>query len=70
MERAFGGSDLDWVAVRPTRLTGGPPSGRAVVTDRFRLLSRINRGDVAAWMLDVAEGAEPITDRTPMITAG
>jgi uncharacterized protein YbjT (DUF2867 family) len=70
MERTFERSGVDWVAVRPTRLVDGPPTGRVARAERFGLWSRISRGDVAAWMLDAVEGAGPVADRTPMITAG
>jgi putative NADH-flavin reductase len=68
MERILGEGNLDWMAVRPTRLVDGPPTGRAHVCERFRLGSSISRGDVASWLLDAAEATAPITRRTPMIT--
>jgi hypothetical protein len=69
LERTFAQSSLDWIAVRPTRLVEGPPTGRIVGTDWFGLFSRIRRSDVAAWMLDAVAASGPVTDRTPMITA-
>jgi uncharacterized protein YbjT (DUF2867 family) len=70
MELTFEQSGVDWVAVRPTRLVDGPPTGRVARAERFGLWSRISRGNVAAWMLDAVEGVGPVADRTPMITAG
>lgn len=58
-EKAVRESDLDWLIVRPTRLTDGP------VTKRYRLgehlpfplfsMPRISRADVAAFLLDQLE---------------
>ena len=69
MERIFAATSLDWVAVRPTRLVDGAPTGRTRECTVFRLGSSVSRGDVATWMLDAVESAEPIRNRTPMITA-
>ena len=69
MEAALVQSGLDWLAVRPTTLTGGPPSGAARVVDRYGLLSRISRGSVAAWMLTAIESPAPFRDRTPLIAS-
>ena len=70
MESAFASSSLDWVAVRPTRLTDGRHDGAIRTCVQFRSWSSIARGAVARWLLDVAESRAPISDRTPMITAG
>ena len=67
MEAVFAGSGLDWLAVRPTTLMAGPPTGFVQVVHRFGLFSRTTRGDVAAWMLAAAERPEPFAERTPMI---
>lgn len=67
MEAVFADSGLDWLAVRPTTLRAGPPTGSVQVVQHFGLLSRISRGDVAAWMLAAAERPEPFTERTPML---
>ncbi|SOD80317.1 NAD(P)-dependent oxidoreductase [Spirosoma fluviale] len=58
-EKAVRESDLDWLIVRPTRLTDGP------VTKHYRLgehlpfplfsMPRISRADVAAFLLDQLE---------------
>ncbi len=69
MEAVLAGSGLDWVAVRPTTLTGGPPSGSVHVVDRYGLLTRVRRADVATWMLDAAESPDAPEDRTPMIAS-
>lgn len=69
MERVFRSSNLDWLAIRPTTLTGGKPLGNARVTDYYGLMNRIRRADVAAWMLDALElPRDKNKDRTPMIT--
>ena len=62
-------SGLDWQAVRPTTLNHKPATGRARITDRYRVSDSIPRQDVAAFMLDQLETAAP-SQRTPMITAG
>ena len=67
MEAVFARSGLDWLAVRPTTLVAGPPTGSVQAVDRYGMRSRISRGDVAAWMLDALETPEPFTERTPMI---
>jgi NAD(P)H-binding len=68
MERVLAGGSLEWMAVRPTRLVDGPPTGRVRECGRFGLRSCITRGDVAAWMLDAAELGVLPRNRTPMIT--
>lgn len=68
MEGVLAASALDWVAVRPTRLVDGGPTGRVRACEAFRLTSSISRGDVVAWLLDAVEGPEPASERTPMIT--
>jgi hypothetical protein len=68
MERVFAGSTLDWLAVRPTRLIDGPPTGRARTCTHFRVGSTIARADVAQWLLDAVERDGPVGARTPMIT--
>ena len=46
-------SQLDWVIVRPARLTDGPRKGvYNAVADRSRVGSQISRADVAAFMLE------------------
>lgn len=67
MEKTLAGSTLDWMAVRPTTLINGPPTGSVREVRRYGLLTRLTRGDVAAWMLDAVERPEPFVDRTPMI---
>jgi uncharacterized protein YbjT (DUF2867 family) len=59
---------LDWQAVRPVTLVDArAPSASARVVPRFRIVSRISRADVAAWLLRVATDPRPIVDRIPMI---
>ncbi|MEM9555671.1 MAG: NAD(P)H-binding protein [Acidobacteriota bacterium] len=71
MEAVLAASDLDWLAVRPVTLTppmlAAGPTGRARIVDRYGLLARIGRADVAAWMLDAVASSSPFGDRTPMI---
>ncbi|MEM0962459.1 MAG: NAD(P)H-binding protein [Bacteroidota bacterium] len=69
MESVFASSDLNWMAVRPTTLTPGGPSGSARVVDRYGLTTRIARSDVATWMLDAVEAPTPSENRTPMIAS-
>ena len=68
MERVFADSGLDWCCPRPTRLTSGPLTRRVKLVESFSLTAAISRADVAWWMLEHA--AQPIRDRTPMITGG
>ncbi len=68
MEQTFARSRLDWIAVRPTRLVDGPPTGRIVFTNRFEAGAKITRGDVAQWMLDAIERPGLGAERLPMIT--
>ena len=44
-----------------------PSTGKAHLFDHYGLLTRISRGDVAAWMLNAIEQPTPFTRRTPMI---
>ena len=62
MEATLARSGLDWLAVRPTTLTGGPPSRPVRVVERYGLFNRITRGSVAAWMLDAVESDTPFQD--------
>ena len=46
-------SNLDWVIVRPARLTDGPRQGQYnIVTDNSKVGVKISREDVAAFMLE------------------
>lgn len=49
-------SDLDWVLVRPGRLTDGPATGRYEVSPRYRPqhANSVSRADLARFMLDQA----------------
>ncbi len=70
MEQILRDSKLCWHAVRPTTLTDGSHTGKAVVVEHYGLLTRIRRADVASWMLDVIESdASRASNRTPMIAA-
>ena len=67
MEAVFARSGLDWLAVCPTTLVAGPPTGSVQVVDRYGMRSRISSGDVATWMLDAVETTESFTERTQII---
>ena len=68
MEHVFADSGLDWCCPRPTRLTSGSLTRRVKVVESFPMTAAISRADVAWWMLEQA--AQPIRERTPMITGG
>lgn len=67
MEATFARSGLDWMAVRPTTLSAGSPTGAVGTVDRYGLLTRVPRGDVAAYLLEAAERRPPFAERTPML---
>jgi putative NADH-flavin reductase len=68
MERVFADSGLDWCCPRPTRLSSGRLARRVKIVESFSMTAAISRADVAWWMLDQA--AQPIRERTPMISGG
>lgn len=53
-------SPLDWVVVRPGRLTDGPATGDYVVSPRFRPAhaNAVSRADLASFMLDQVTSSE------------
>ena len=63
MEDVLRGSDLDWTAVRPPRLTGKPLTGtyRTAHGRNLRRGAFISRADVAHYMLRALE--QPVTIR-------
>lgn len=67
MERQLLASGLDVCIARPTGLTDGPLTGKAVIAKGFTGRATISRADVAGWMLDQLE-QPALTERTPMIT--
>jgi NAD(P)-dependent dehydrogenase (short-subunit alcohol dehydrogenase family) len=67
MEEVLLGALPHAVCVRPTTLTNGPATGRVRVTDKYGLLSRVTRADVASYLLGRCEGGAG-EGRTPMIT--
>jgi len=67
MEQVYAASGLAWLVVRPVTLVQGPPTSRARVVDRYRILSRISRGDVSQWLLDSVERGDPVSHRRAMI---
>lgn len=52
-EQVTRNSRMDWTIVRPTALTNGPPTGRAVVHDHLPvdLFTHISRADVADFLV-------------------
>ena len=60
MEDVLRGSDLDWTAVRPPRLTGKPVTGRyrTAYGQNIRGGVFVSRADVANYMLSVLENPE------------
>ena len=67
MEAVFAQSGIDWLAVRPVTLAKGGPTGRAGHVGYYGITSKITRGDVAAFMLDAVEQAQPFSNHTVMI---
>ena len=67
MERVLESSNLDWLAVRPVTLVSGSVTGRAREVDRYGLLSRVRRSDVAAWMLDALERPGAFSQRRVLL---
>jgi putative NADH-flavin reductase len=60
-ERLVMESDLDWIIVRPPRLTNGPKTGKVQIEKSNNLPSgpySISRADLAAILLDCAESNE------------
>ena len=60
MEDVLRGSDLDWTAVRPPRLTGKPVTGRyrTAYDQNLRRGVFVSRADVARYMLSVLDDPE------------
>src|SRR5262249_60494267 len=67
MEDVLAASGLDWYALRPVKLTDGPPTGHVHASDRV-IIKSISRADVAWHILTLAE--DPVThpQRTPVVT--
>ncbi len=68
MEEVYAASGLDWMCVRPTRLTDGPKTGKVVVVKSFGGGASISRIDLAAWMVDQVTSNLPFMNRTPQIS--
>ncbi len=68
MEEAYAHSGLDWMCVRPTRLTDGPKTGRVKIVQAFGTSAAIARADVAAWMVEQVTSKLPFMNRRPQIT--
>ncbi|WNM37465.1 NAD(P)H-binding protein [Micromonospora halotolerans] len=64
MEELLAGTELDWTAVRPTRLTDGPATGRVrtSIGGATPVGRQISRADLAAYV--VAALDDPATFRT------
>ena len=62
MEDVLRDSGLDWSAIRPPRLTNGPPTGtyRTAYGQNIRRGILVSRADVAHLMLRVLEQPETI----------
>ena len=60
MEDVLRGSDLDWTAVRPPRLTSKPVTGRyrTALGQNIRRGLFVSRADVAHYMLGILDQAE------------
>ncbi len=56
-----------WIAVRPVTLVPGGPKAHVGQVRRYGLFSTIRRGDVAKWMLDVADGSRPWRDDSVLL---
>ena len=69
-ERIVEHSGRPWIAVRPVTLVPGSPTRRAAPVSRYGLTSVIRRGDVAAWMLDVADGTLDFKRVTVLLGTG
>ncbi|NIQ55708.1 MAG: NAD(P)H-binding protein, partial [Gammaproteobacteria bacterium] len=66
-ERVTDGAEVESLAVRPVTLRPGSPGGDVGPVDRYGLLSTIRRGDVARWILDVADGTRAFQGRTVLL---
>lgn len=67
MEGVLEASGLDWLAVRPVTLAGGPPRRTARAVPRYGLASLVRRSEVAAWMLDAVERPAPFAERRVLL---
>jgi putative NADH-flavin reductase len=68
MEEAYAHSGLDWMCVRPTRLTDGPKTGQVQIVPAFSSGASISRADLAAWMVEQVTSKLPFMNRRPQIT--
>ncbi len=68
--RVLTGSDLDWTAVRATRVVEGPRTGRVRVgTDAGSIGMRVTRGDLAAFLTRLASD-HAYLKQAPFICSG
>lgn len=70
MEEAYAHSGLDWMCVRPTRLTDGPKTGNVQIVKAFDRGAAISRADLAAWMVEQVTSNLPFMNRRPQISGG
>jgi uncharacterized protein YbjT (DUF2867 family) len=68
MEKELAATTLDWYALRPIKLTNGPPTGHVHASARFTMKT-ISRADVAWYILSLAEDPRHGLLRTPIITS-
>jgi uncharacterized protein YbjT (DUF2867 family) len=68
MEDELAATRLDWYALRPIKLTDGPPTGHVQASARFAMKT-VSRADVAWYILNLAEDPRPGQLRTPIITS-
>ena len=66
-ERMIERAEINSLAVRPVTLVPGEPTGNAGPVDRYGVLSRVRRSDVAQWMLDVADGTRSCEGKTVLL---
>jgi uncharacterized protein YbjT (DUF2867 family) len=60
-EQVLRGSDLEWTIVYASMLNDGPAKGSVTVlpeTATRRMLDKISRADLAAWMIQAATSAQ------------
>ena len=68
MEEAYAHSGLDWMCVRPTRLTDGPKTGKVVIVNELKSGASIARADLAAWMVEQVTSNLPFMNRRLQVT--
>ena len=69
MEEVYSNSGLDSLALRPVTLTNGETTGDSKVVERYKLSSKISRGDVGSYMVQSVARKAPFSSPTEMISA-